>query len=65
MTTDTSKRLLRAALKRFEAAVRKHEMKGGTDPEDWESIDWEYTDAMRSLYTRLGLTAPRVRKEQS
>lgn len=45
MTTPTITR----AIKRFEAAVREHEMKGAHDPQDHEAIQNTYDTAREKL----------------
>lgn len=40
-------------LKRFEKAVRAHEMLGAQDPEDWPGIEEEYESAKAELLKRL------------
>lgn len=43
----------KAALKRFEEAVRAHAFKGTQPPGDWPLIDKEYEDAKRVLVGKL------------
>ncbi len=43
----------KAALSRFEAAVRAHEMRGAGPPEDEVAIQREYAQAKAALVTKL------------
>ena len=43
----------KAALSRFENAVRAHEMRGAQMPEDQPAIEREYDQAKRALINKL------------
>lgn len=49
----------KAALNRFEKAVRSHEFKGANHPDDWEAIDKEYERAKHALVIKLQYRAPK------
>ncbi len=50
-----AKRKLRKAIDNFEKAVRNHEMKGATPPEEWSEIEFEYRISKEKLMLMIEL----------